>query len=197
MTLESLFTIVKIGHSVSNEHFTLMSSYIVFDELLRFYCIFKVLDNLSWFYWPVWPDLAKFCHFGNILKVFGQFLRGLLICTMVGLNITMTTSYQLVLQHWQLLQIIDYYDICSLHHNNTLTLSPSCLTLSHEIENHLQLMYHRRRRRRHLPKITSSSLTWSEAKWGETFSIEMFILLRPSRRRSFTRGEESNSEWWN
>ena len=23
---------------------------------------------------PVWPDLAKFCNFGKILKVFGQFL---------------------------------------------------------------------------------------------------------------------------
>ena len=25
---------------------------------------------------PVWPDLAKFRHFGQILKVFGNFLRG-------------------------------------------------------------------------------------------------------------------------
>ena len=25
----------------------------------------------------VWPDLAIFCHFGKVLKVFGQFLDGL------------------------------------------------------------------------------------------------------------------------
>ena len=29
----------------------------------------------------VWPDLVKFRHFGKILKVFGQFLKGLInIC---------------------------------------------------------------------------------------------------------------------
>ena len=27
---------------------------------------------------PVWPDLAKFHHFGNNFKVFGQLLKGLL-----------------------------------------------------------------------------------------------------------------------
>ena len=37
----------------------------------------KEFAQLNNTYQAVWPDLAKFRHFGNILKVFGQFLAGL------------------------------------------------------------------------------------------------------------------------
>ena len=38
---------------------------------------YLLTEQSNW--WPVWPDLAKFRHFANILKDFGNFWRALLI----------------------------------------------------------------------------------------------------------------------
>ena len=42
--------------------------------------------------YPVWPDLAKFRHFGNILKVLGNYVRAYLVLGK-NLNLRWSTFY--------------------------------------------------------------------------------------------------------
>ena len=44
-----------------------------FDAFEKKY--FERKQNFAFLFSPVWPDLAKFRHFGKILKVLGQFLE--------------------------------------------------------------------------------------------------------------------------
>ena len=68
----------------------------------------------------VWPDLAKFCHFGKILKIFGNFMRVLLVfCNLLNLfwkiqcalrPIYIVVNGQILSKHFRHLVTLDLMD---------------------------------------------------------------------------------------